>query len=111
MSFLFACLTGLGVGSGGLYILWLTLAKNLPQAEAQGLNLIFFSLSILSASIVNAAYKRVLFKPLFVVVFFGLLVSYPASLLAKSIDTSLLSRLFGGLLVLIGTVGFFSKNK
>ena len=111
MSFLFACLTGLGVGSGGLYILWLTLAKDLPQAEAQGLNLIFFSLSILSASLVNAFYKRVLFKPLFVVIFFGLLVSYPAALLAKNTDTRLLSKLFGGLLVLLGTAGLFTKNK
>ena len=41
IAFAAATLTGLGVGSGGLYLLWLTLFTDTPQTEAQGRNLIF----------------------------------------------------------------------
>lgn len=35
-------LTGLGVGGGSLLILWLTLALEMPQTAARGINLLFF---------------------------------------------------------------------
>ncbi len=111
MNFVFAFLTGMGVGTGGLYVLWLTLVKDIPQAEAQGMNLIFFSLSILSASIINLFFKRVMFAPILIILIFGLAVTYPASCLANTIDSSLLTRLFGGFLIVLGSVGFFGKNK
>ena len=111
MSFLFALLTGMGVGSGGLYILWLTLIKDTPQTEAQGLNLIFFSLCVAAATCVNLRYHRIATKPIGVIIILGILSSIPASFLAKSIDTELLSKLFGAFLVAVGTIGVFSANK
>lgn len=111
VNFVLSYLTGLGVGSGGLYILWLTQVKGALQTEAQGMNLLFFSLSILSASVVNIICKRVLLKPLLVILVFALATSYPAALMTKSVDNELLKRLFGGFLVLLGGIGFFQKNK
>lgn len=35
-------LTGLGIGGGSLLILWLTVVMEMPQAEARGINLLFF---------------------------------------------------------------------
>lgn len=35
-------LTGAGVGGGSLLLLYLTLAKEIPQLEAQGINLLYF---------------------------------------------------------------------
>ena len=43
-SFLIAVLSGLGVGSGGLLVIYLTLVEKVPQLTAQGTNLIFFIL-------------------------------------------------------------------
>ena len=37
-----AVLSGMGVGSGGLLVVYLTLAAGMQQAPAQALNLFFF---------------------------------------------------------------------
>ncbi len=105
MSAFFAVLTGLGVGSGGLFVLWLRFAEGMNQAEAQGVNLLFFSLCILSSTLVNLRFSRVVVSALLPLVFFGLLTSLPASFLAKSVDAALLSRLFGAFLVAAGSAG------
>ena len=43
VSFLIATLSGLGIGSGGLLVIYLTLLDGMPQLRAQGVNLVFFS--------------------------------------------------------------------
>ena len=111
MSFLFALLTGLGVGSGGLYILYLVFAEHLPQAEAQGLNLLFFSLCMTCATLVNFRFGRVVFSAVLPILFFGLITTLPAAILAKQADTELLSRAFGAFLVFAGSIGLFSPRK
>lgn len=111
MSVLFSVVTGLGVGSGGLYILWLTLVKDVEQTKAQGLNLIFFSLCVMAATLVNYKYHRIVTRPVLIILLFGIVSSIPASFLAQKIDTELLSRLFGGFLVLAGGLSLFSKSK
>ena len=37
-----AIIASMGLGGGGVYIMYLTLVKNTPQINAQGLNLLFF---------------------------------------------------------------------
>ena len=44
-SFGIAVLSGMGVGSAGLFVLYLTAFAGLSQLQAQGLNLVFFLLS------------------------------------------------------------------
>ena len=44
-SFAIALLSGMGVGSAGLFVLYLTSVAGLPQLQSQGLNLVFFLLS------------------------------------------------------------------
>lgn len=41
-----ALLSGMGVGSAGLLVVWLTMADTVPQLAAQGLNLYFFSVLV-----------------------------------------------------------------
>lgn len=111
MSFFFAILTGLGTGSGGLYILYLVLVKNIPQSEAQGLNLLFFSACMLSAAVVNYRCGRIVKKALFPMILIGLFSSVPAGLIAIHLSSKTLSRLFGIFLVIMGAVGFLKKGK
>ena len=57
VSFAIALLSGLGVGSGGLLVIYLTLYAGTPQLQAQGVNLVFFLFSILAfASSCSIAY-------------------------------------------------------
>ena len=44
-AFLTAVLSGLGIGSAGIFVLYLTLVAGYAQPEAQALNLLFFLLS------------------------------------------------------------------
>ena len=44
-TFVFAALAGMGIGSGGLLVLYLTLIRGTPQLSAQGFNLLFFLFS------------------------------------------------------------------
>ena len=44
-SFGIAVLSGMGVGSAGLFVLYLTAFAGLSQLQAQGLTLVFFLLS------------------------------------------------------------------
>jgi uncharacterized membrane protein YfcA len=42
VSLFIAILSGLGVGSGGLFVVWLTMVEGVDAIEARGLNLLFF---------------------------------------------------------------------
>ena len=46
ITFLLAALSGMGVGGGGLFVIYLSLFTNTPQLTAQGMNLLFFLLSL-----------------------------------------------------------------
>lgn len=53
VAFFAACLSGIGVGSGSFYLLYLTGAAGLTQYAAQGVNLIFFCVATLAASLLS----------------------------------------------------------
>lgn len=111
MTFVTALLTGLGVGSGGLYILYLTLIKNVPQAEAQGMNLVFFITATLAAAVVNLINRRISFPSLLIVVPFGIAGAVIGSYTASVINTKLLSVMFGVLVATAGIIGFVKLVK
>ena len=53
-----AIIASMGLGGGGVYIMYLTLVKNTPQINAQGLNLLFF----ISTFPIFIGVKRVLYS-------------------------------------------------
>ncbi len=108
MTFLLALLTGLGVGSGGLYILFLTLVKDTAQAEAQGMNFAFFITAMLAATIVNIIKKRVSFLSVSLLLPTGIVGAWLGCRLAAKTDTRLLSVLFGVFLIFIGAFGLIN---
>ena len=111
MTFIISVLTGLGVGSGGLYILYLTLIKNIPQAEAQGMNFAFFITASLAAAIVNLFKRRISFIPMAFIVPAGLLGTYFGCRAASVTDSRVLSVLFGITIALMGVFGFIKMIK
>ena len=60
MFFIIATLSGMGVGSAGLLVVWLTVFDSVPQLAAQGLNLFFFLFSS-SASLLIHVKRRKMF--------------------------------------------------
>ena len=112
-SFLFplaiAVLAGLGVGSGGLFILFLTEWTGLAQREAQGLNLAFFVLALGAALLVHLRRHPPNATLLFVIVLFGTLGALGGASLATVIDAGALRFLLGVFLALSGAFVLFRK--
>ena len=104
-----ATLSGLGVGSAGVLVLYLTLAQQLPQLTAQGLNLIFFLCSSGAALAVHIFRTPLLWGLLLFLIPTGLLGAFLGTKLAFYLPQGVLRRLFGGLLILSGAIGLFRK--
>lgn len=110
-AFLSAILSGLGVGSAGIFVLYLTLIAGFPQPEAQALNLLFFLLSAGAALLLHIRERRI---PLRVVLFLAA-CAVPGALigsyLVRVLDPTLIRKLFGGMLVVTGLPVLLGKAK
>ena len=104
-------LSGLGVGSAGLFVLYLTFVLGMEQVSAQGVNLLFFALSA-GASLIYHVPKR---NIPWAVVLFLLAWAIPGAVvgtrLLTLLDQQLLRRLFGVMLVWSGSLTLFRKSK
>ncbi len=109
VSFLLAALTGLGIGSGGLLVLYLTLIGGKEQLEAQALNLLFFMLSSFCATVINLLKKRILFLPLVIIVLFGIPGALMGSLLSNAVGGGAVKIIFGSGMFLLGMAGLLGK--
>ncbi|MBQ3482840.1 MAG: TSUP family transporter [Clostridia bacterium] len=105
IAFLVAILSGLGVGSAGLLVIFLTLVEQLPQLTAQGLNLVFFLFSSGAALTVHLLRTPLLFGCIVLLLPGGLLGSFLGTSLAHLLPEVLLRRLFGLLLIASGAAG------
>ncbi len=100
--FFVAVLSGMGVGGGGLLILYLTMAKNAPQLYAQGVNLWFFLLCAASALLLHCRRHRPDARIWAILSGAGLLGSLMGTALTGVLPLGWLRRIFGGMLVLSG---------
>jgi uncharacterized membrane protein YfcA len=110
-AFLSAILSGLGVGSAGIFVLYLTLVAGYAQPEAQALNLLFFLLSAGAALLLHVKERRI---PTRVVLFLAACAIPGAvigSYLVRILDAELLRRLFGGMLVVTGLPQLLRREK
>ena len=104
-------LSGCGIGGGSLLVLWLTLFEGMPQFTAGGINLLYF-LACAPAALVSHLKNRLIDRgAVKFCVPFGAMTSLLASFAAAGTDTSLLRRLFGVLLLVIGAKELFTKRK
>ena len=102
VSFLIAILSGMGIGSGGFLVIYLSLAEQTPQLAAQGINLLFFLFSG-SASLFWHAKKRTLYGgAILLMSTMGMIGSPLGSLAAAALPSDLLKKLFGGMLIVSG---------
>ena len=106
-----AVLSGMGVGGGGLLVIYLTLFENTPQLIAQGANLCFFILSAITSTLFNAKRHKIVWKTTLAMSGAGVLAALLGSMIAGIIDPSILRKLFGGMLVLGGVNSLFGKLK
>ncbi len=110
-SFIIAALSGLGVGSGGLFVIWLTLAVGTPQLAAQGLNLFFFIFSAGASLLIHISRRKILWGAVAFLTALGIVGSLLGSFIAGFVSAELAKKLFGAMLVLSGAAALLKKSK
>lgn len=104
-------LSGLGIGGGSLLILWLTLVMNVDPQTARGINLLFFLPSALISGFFRWKQGSVNIPRLLPGILTGCIAAFLLSLFSAAMDTSLLKKLFGGMLLITGLREIFYKQK
>lgn len=106
-----AVIASMGLGGGGVYIMYLTLVKDTQQLNAQGLNLMFF---IPCAAVSLAVYiKNKMIKPKAVIPMAagGAVGAVIGNFLLKGIPQSALKIVFAAFLIIMGVYTVFSKTE
>ena len=95
-------LAGLGVGGGSLLMIWLTMVLGMGQNTARSMNLLFFIPSAVIASIFRLRQKSLPIKSIFPALLSGPVGAAAASWIGLQLDTALLRKGFGLLLLCTG---------
>lgn len=103
-------LSGFGIGGGSLLMVWMTAVAAMDQKMAQGINLLYFIPTSLAALIFHIKNKMICWKAVIPAALFGCAAAGIAAWISTSLDVSLLRKLFGGYLLVIGCLELFKKS-
>ncbi len=100
----------MGLGGGGVLIIYLTLLADLSQPKAAGINLIFFIPISLLAVIIYAFKKEIKWKTILPLAAFGFLGAAAGIWITGLLKAQILSKIFGGILIVTGVKQIFAKS-
>lgn len=110
---LIALLSGMGMGSGGLLVVYLRLLGGDSQLALQSLNLMFFIFSSGASLTVHLPRRKIYGGALLLMTLFGIGGALLGSAAALALDGDILRRIFGYMLIATGGFGVwrsFSKG-
>ena len=110
-SAIIAILTGLGVGSGGLLVIYLTLYAGVPQLRAQGINLVFFLFCAGSSMLAHLSRRKLIAPLCILLIASGLPGALLGASLAAALPAALLRKLFGAFLISAGALTLTGRSK
>lgn len=100
----------MGMGGGAVLIIYLTLFTATDQIASQGINLIFFIPIGVTALIIYSNKKLIKWKITLPIAIGGLLGAVLGILLSGFLGSNIISKIFGGFLILLGIIEIFKKN-
>ena len=103
-------LGGMGMGGGTILIPLLSIFYSVGQHSSQAVNLISFIPMAIVALILHFKNGLVEKKGIFLVIIPALLLAVIGSLIASKLDEKLLSKIFGGFLLALSILQFFSDK-
>lgn len=109
--FLSGILGAMGFGGGGILILYLTLYRDLPQLNAQGINLIFFIPSAILALIMHTKNNLIDWKIALKYILYGLIGVSIGYIAMKFIDEKIIAKIFSVILILTGVKQLLFQKK
>lgn len=104
-------LASMGLGGGGILIIYLTIFAGIEQPIAQGINLIFFIPISIVAIFIYYKKNLISWKIAIISSIFGVIGAISGALLSSFIDSHILSKIFGGLLFIMGLSQLFFRKK
>ena len=104
-------LAGLGVGGGSLLMLWLTMVVDMEYEQARIINLLFFLPSACIATFFHRKQGSVDIKKILPAIIAGCGSAAVCTFIGTKVDTTLLKKCFGGLLVLTGLRELFYRPR
>lgn len=104
-------ISGMGIGGGTILIPALTLLAAINQHQSQNINLIFFIPTAIIALITHFKEKNIETKILLKIILFGIIGAVIGSCIAVRIDSTILKKMFGGFLLIMGAIEFFKKGE
>ncbi len=106
-----ASLCGMGVGGGGLLVIWLTLVRHYEQHMSQSLNLLFFIAAAAASMVVHLRNRSLDWRVTLKLALPAMLGTAVGSMIAMELSSALLRRSFGGLLVLSGIKTLLGRRR
>ena len=105
---LLGALSGMGIGGGGLFTIYLTLIRGTAQLEAQGMNLFFFIFASAASLFVHTARRNINYPLVLSLAAVGIPASLVGSLAAARSDPEIVRLAFG---IMLTAAGFLSLIK
>ena len=106
-----AVLSGMGIGSGGLLVLYLSFVHNTPQLQAQGLNLLFFIFASAASLCIHLTRRRIPALPVVLLAAAGLVGSLFGTRLSSLLPEVWVARLFGLFLIGAGALTLLRRRE
>ena len=104
-------LAGMGVGGGSLLLLWLTQVVMLQQTQARILNLLFYLPAATASTLLRAKDKTIQPQIVSPGIITGCISATICTVLAKNLNTELLKKLLGVLLIITGFREIFYRPR
>ena len=104
-------ISGMGIGGGTILIPALLFLTDITQQQAQGINLIYFIPTAITALITHQKKGSLDWKTAKPLAAMGLVGAAAGAFLAVSLESELLRKIFGGFLFLMGFSEIFKTRK
>ncbi len=102
----FGALAGMGIGGGGLIVIYLTLFRDYSQTDAQCTNLVFFTVAAAASLFIHFRKRKIKFFPVIFLTLGGLFGSFAGAHVTTLIPQDITRKLFGIMLVTTGLITF-----
>lgn len=109
--FLSGIISGMGIGGGTILIPALTMFLNVNQHVAQGVNLLYFIPTAAIALFIHKKNNVLKLRLSVPIILFGIIGAALGAWIALNLDASLLRRLFGIFLFLMGSYEIYKGFK
>ena len=108
ISFVIALVSGMGLGGGGLFAVYLSLFTDVPQLSVQGFNLVFFLFAAGASVVVQLFKRKVNFTAVAIMTAAGLVGAALGVAIGGALPEEWLRRIFGLMLITVGILSLRS---